>query len=157
MEEKRNKIVLKSLVATEFALVSEVFINDEEERFCYALERLWEGNKRRVSCIPSGQYKTKPYSSRRYPKVCEIQNVENRDKILIHAANYPHQLMGCIALGETFIEHGVFSDKETTAVFHSNKALRAFYEKVGYSFDLILDSKYRDESRCKLDDNDLLG
>ena len=143
MIEKRHKVDFESIVATDYALLSEVYIDDEF--FCYALERLWDDNKRRVSCIPSGTYKTKPYSSKKYPNVCEITDVEGRDKILIHSANYPWQLQGCIALGSNYVELGVYGGRETSAVFHSNNTIKAFYKKVGYDFDLTLDSECRDQ------------
>lgn len=51
--------------------------------------------------IPDGTYKcVRDYYHRGDYETFEVQ-VEGRDRILIHGANYPHQLEGCIAPGES--------------------------------------------------------
>jgi hypothetical protein len=70
----------------------------------YTVEQPWNGNKQGASCIPEGDYTCKPaYYHRGGYKAIEIfgNNPEwikdGRSKILIHKANWPHQLRGCIA------------------------------------------------------------
>lgn len=41
-----------------------------------------------------------PYSSAKFKNVFEVQNVPNRDKILIHVANSTSDILGCIGVGE---------------------------------------------------------
>ena len=148
----RKKVEINSLLQTRYAIIGEVIIDGE--LFCYSLEKKWHNNKRRVSCIPAGEYKTTPYSSDKYPNVCEIIDVEGRSKILIHAANYDWQLLGCIALGANYVETFVTNGKECSAVFNSKKTIEEFYNKVGYDFDLIIDSKFRGESTtCSVGDD----
>ena len=73
---------------------------------CFTLELPWKDNARQISCIPIGTYEwikvgataTIPYAH------IAIQDVENRDGVCIHAANYYTQLRGCIAVGKKQID-----------------------------------------------------
>lgn len=69
----------------------------------FTAEQPWNDNRPRRSCIPEGEYWCKP---RRYNRgdydAIEILDVEGRKHILFHKANWPHQLMGCIAPGVSF-------------------------------------------------------
>lgn len=72
------------------------------------LELPWRGNRRKLSCIPAGQYHCALVRSPRFGRVYHVQDVPGRDAILIHAANlagdalqgWKTHLQGCIALGE---------------------------------------------------------
>ena len=72
------------------------------DRIGYILERAWRGNKPFESCIPEGTYECVPYSSARFPNVIEVKDVPDRDHILIHPANYPNELSGCLAPGKSY-------------------------------------------------------
>lgn len=64
------------------------------------MERAWIENKRMISCIPVGRYLVRATWSPRFGrKMYLVQGVPQRDGIRIHAANLPHELNGCIALG----------------------------------------------------------
>lgn len=65
-----------------------------------SLERGWQENKSRVSCIPEGEYNlVYEYSDRFKEKLWEIKGVPGRSECKFHSANYWNQLNGCIALG----------------------------------------------------------
>jgi hypothetical protein len=64
------------------------------------VERPWLDNKPSVSCIPEGTYVLWPHTSPKFPDtVIELADVPGRSAILIHPANHPAELMGCIAPG----------------------------------------------------------
>lgn len=81
-------------------------------RIAYTIERPWKGNARNISCIPEGRYDirlhTRPNGDRVYmllgngccaePSQLSPPHI-TRWGILIHAANYPDQVEGCIAPG----------------------------------------------------------
>lgn len=70
----------------------------------YTLELPYRDNLPNVSCLPPGVYRAKwlaRSASGKYKRVWHIQNVPGRTGILIHAANFLHQLQGCIAPGVT--------------------------------------------------------
>lgn len=82
---------------------------------CHTVERPWRNNQPNISCIPEGSYHLEPYNSPKFGKCFivsggeEHQKVEkfknsngNRWGILIHPANVPSQLAGCIAPAERF-------------------------------------------------------
>jgi hypothetical protein len=64
------------------------------------LELAWKNNAKQISCIPKGTYKVKKRTSAKYGEHFHILNVPNRDMILIHHANFSHQLLGCLAPGK---------------------------------------------------------
>ena len=81
---------------------------------CKTLELPWKDNAKRKSCIPTGAYKVKKRNSLKYGNHFHIQNVPNRDFILIHNANYWFQLLGCIAVGENHIDINKDGKKDVT-------------------------------------------
>lgn len=65
---------------------------------CHTLELPWRNNKRNISCIPEGIYPIGFRKSKRFRKHLIINNVPDRDLILLHPANDAQQeLRGCIA------------------------------------------------------------
>lgn len=68
------------------------------------LELPWKDNESQVSCIPPGLYEVKRRKSEKFGDHFHIQDVPNREWILIHAANYYSQLRGCIAVGNAFAD-----------------------------------------------------
>ena len=91
------------------------------ERFCYAeagtfgrvvlpdgqafytVERPWLSNRSLVSCIPEGRYGLAlDYFNRGRYEAPLIRDVPGRSRILVHVANWPEDLNGCIGLGTSF-------------------------------------------------------
>lgn len=93
-------------------------------RTWFTVERPWVDNKNNESCIPKGEYKCKWTLSPRLKKYTyEVLNVKDRGGIRIHSANFPHQVLGCIALGTSA---GVMDGQR--GVFGSVTAVREFNE-----------------------------
>lgn len=70
---------------------------------CKTLERPWKYNMKNISCIPKGTYRVKYTFSPKFLKYTyEILNVPQRSGIRIHSANYFFDLLGCIALGDSY-------------------------------------------------------
>lgn len=65
----------------------------------YTLELPWRDNQRSVSCIPPGTYECAPYTSQKYPDVCEVLAVPDRTAILFHTGNGLDDTEGCILPG----------------------------------------------------------
>jgi len=91
-------------------VLGELYIGGEFK--CYTIEQPWRDNRRFVSCIPAGEYDITPYKSPKYGDVVALVNPDlgvvayeeqgaetDRFACLIHAANWSHQLQGCIAPG----------------------------------------------------------
>ena len=58
-------------------------------------------NKQNVSCITTGEYKTRIINSPSLGKCIEVLGVDNRTYIRIHAGNYTRQIQGCILVGDS--------------------------------------------------------
>jgi hypothetical protein len=70
---------------------------------CFTVERPWMDNKRNVSCIPEGSYPlVRDYYHRGDYPAYEVREVPGRSRILIHVANEPMEVAGCIAPGLSF-------------------------------------------------------
>jgi hypothetical protein len=80
---------------------------------CKTLEKEWLDNEKFVSCVPVGIYELEKHESDKYGStvalISDILNVTHQDEegseryaILIHGANIPTQLAGCLAMGETY-------------------------------------------------------
>ena len=103
----------------------------------YTLELPFKNNQRSTSCIPKGVYQVKKRSAKQsnsfnYEHFI-VLNVENRDYILIHAANFKRQLRGCIAVGEHQFDIDNDGHKDIT---NSKKTLAKLIEILPDSFEL---------------------
>jgi Family of unknown function (DUF5675) len=64
----------------------------------FAIELPWRDNQRNVSCIPEGTYPLKARFSEKFGHHLLLQDVPDRNLILIHPANDARkELLGCIA------------------------------------------------------------
>lgn len=88
-------------------------------RSYFTLELAWKDNRENISCIPAGTYEcTMVHSPHFDKKTYLLSGVKDRSSIRIHSANFPHQLKGCIALGEKL---GVLNNER--AVLNSKQAV----------------------------------
>mgnify|MGYP003657963720 FL=1 len=99
-KDKINLLLIRDTF-TEESTVGELFINGE--RICDTLENPYLDNQRTISCIPEGEYPVRlrlarESASRDYLHLL-IQDVPNRDFILVHRGNFPSQTQGCLLVG----------------------------------------------------------
>ena len=88
----------------------------------FTVERPWLNNAPNISCIPDGEYEMVRVDSPKFGEnMWEIANVSGRTHILIHIANNPANVEGCIGLGKTIYPNG-------EGVGSSRIAVEAFYE-----------------------------
>ena len=105
---------------------------------CYTIERPWKNNAPNLSCIPEGAYACQPFSGSRFQNVIQVMDVPGRTFILIHVANFPHDVEGCIGVGDRFV-----SDALEPAVYNSKKTLANLmnaFEKNGNQMTLEVTS-----------------
>jgi len=99
------------------------------------MELEYNDNKKRISCIPPGTYTVVKRTSPKYGQHFHITNVPNRDMILIHGCNYSRQLLGCIGVGESFIDLDHDGLKDIT---NSKATLAKLYSIMPDEFQLII-------------------
>ncbi len=114
---------------------------------CKTLELGWKNNAGQVSCIPKGNYPCEYTRSTRMSErdhkdvyTYEVKGVNGRGGIRIHSANYYHDLLGCIALGEAHIDIDHDGKKDVT----NSKATIAAFEKAMNkgAFTLVIKGTY---------------
>lgn len=108
-------------------------ILDFEGYQLHTMELAWNNNKRGKSCIPSGKYKVKPRTSKKFGKHFIILDTSPREFVLFHAANYSRQLRGCIAvgMGKRDLDHDGLTD-----IYSSKKAMNILLEKFPNGFEV---------------------
>lgn len=102
---------------------------------CVTLELPWKDNKRKISCVPTGTYKVVRRTSQKYGEHFYLTNVPGRNLILIHAANYVTDLLGCIGVGREY----AFINKDAYLDINLSKSTLAMLLKnLPKEFDLII-------------------
>lgn len=94
-------------------------------------------NQSQVSCIPAGEYLCQwTLSPRLNIYTYEVLSVPGRSGIRIHAANFFHQIQGCIALGDSVKDINIDGELD---VIHSGETVKSFNALMaGNDFTLIV-------------------
>jgi len=98
------------------------------------LENPWVENIPDKSCVPTGVYICKPYTSSKYRDVFEVTNVTGRSYILFHIGNTEKDTRGCILPGLRF----GFIENNIPAVLESATAMDLLKNHIGKN-EFILD------------------
>jgi len=98
----------------------------------FTVEKPWKDNKPFESCIPEGEYSLMPHKSNKYGNVLAIVGGTvshykdggfERYACLIHTANYPHDVEGCIGLGDNY-------NQAANMVMNAKQSIIDFYNIV---------------------------
>ena len=92
---------------------------------CYILELKWNGNKNSISCIPEGFYPLTKEIQEHRGKVIRVNNVPNRQGILMHSGNFRTHTRGCLLPGTDMIDINADGLKD---VINSKKTTDALYD-----------------------------
>ena len=108
IEVKGVNLLIIRETFTDKSTIGKLFVNGEY--FCYTLELPYRDNQRRISCIPSGEYKVRlrlarESATRDYLHLL-VQDVPDRTYILFHRGNRPSHTKGCILVGQPWIVTG---------------------------------------------------
>lgn len=98
---------------------------------CHTCELPWKDNQRKISCIPKGTYTAKLRNSTKYGDHWHIQNVKDRDMILIHHGNTIKDIEGCILVG---LGRGEIDD--LPAIVNSRKAMEKLRQLLPSEFEI---------------------
>jgi hypothetical protein len=100
---------------------------------CYTIELPWLGNKKRISCIPEGEYVLQKRFSPKFQWHLHLMNVPGRDLILIHPANdAKKELLGCIA--PVTLHTGIGKGSSSRKAFDKLKAI--VYKSLAYDEEI---------------------
>ena len=106
-----------------------------DDQVFFTVEKPWKNNEPFESCLPDGEYSLIPHGE--YGKDGNVLAIVNRDMgithyqepdsvryaCLIHTANYPSDVVGCVGLGQDYI-----ADKNM--ITNSRKSIKEFYAKI---------------------------
>lgn len=132
---------MKAILTREASLCKQTLgtlqlLDDNKEIFkCKTLELPDLGNQKKVSCIPKGTYKITPRTSPKYGLHFLVNNVINRDAILIHHGNYFTDILGCILVGENHIDINGDGLKDVTS---SKLTMKKLTELAPQGFELTI-------------------
>jgi len=101
------------------------------------MELKWLNNESKKSCIPEGTYVALPRTSPKYGKHFHIQNVPNRDLILVHNCNFASQLLGCQGVGLSFAD---INNDGVMDITNSKIALKKLVDRFPEGFELEITS-----------------
>ena len=135
--DKINLLLIRDTF-TEESTVGELFINGE--RICDTLENPWRDNQRNISCIPEGEYPVRlrlarESASRDYLHLL-VQDVPNRDWVLVHRGNFPSQTKGCVLVGL-----GTQQDVVHNSVLAMDLLIKEILHLGGENINLIIKNK----------------
>lgn len=99
------------------------YLFDGVNKLCCTLELEWAENQKEVSCIPPGVYKVVKRYSDKYKHHWIILDVPNRDHILIHHGNYHRDILGCILVGNNFVDLDKDGYRDVTSSKNTMKKL----------------------------------
>lgn len=102
----------------------------------HTVECEWQNNMPNISCVPEGDYRLVPVDSPKHGLTHALvssnlgvtyEGPSTRTHCVIHVANYPHEVLGCIGLGTDFHSY-------SWGVADSKKAIDAFAELLGREY-----------------------
>lgn len=99
------------------------------------LELANNDNRRNISCIPTGSYNVKSRYSSKYNDHFIIEDVPDRDFILIHPANFHTDLRGCIGIGKEFAD---INDDNRQDITQSRATMKKLLQIAPEGFNLIV-------------------
>ncbi len=99
------------------------------------LELANNDNQRNISCIPTGNYNVKSRNSSKYNDHFIIEDVPDRDFILIHPANFHTDLRGCIGIGKEFADINADNRQDIT---QSRATMKKLLQIAPEGFNLIV-------------------
>lgn len=108
-----NELVLQRFAYHPSGTLGVIKFGDES---FWTIERPWLENKPNVSCIPIGSYELGWRKSPRFGETWHVKDVPDRTHILIHVANFPTDVSGCIGLGTSLMGDRVAVSNSRVAV-----------------------------------------
>lgn len=115
---------LRRFIKTDYYTIARLQVYNNEGKLIFegkTLELPNRANVRNISCIPTGSYLVKKHFSEKFGECYHLQNVPNRDEILIHFGNFYKDTRGCILLGTGVVFN---NDYTKTQLIYSRNAMQ---------------------------------
>ncbi len=103
----------------------------------HTLELSWKNNQKQISCIPKGNYKLKKRYSAKYGHHLHVQNVPNRDFILLHSGNYHTDILGCLIFGKGLKDINGDGRLDVTSSRQALKEIGEAFDKMPFDLTIL--------------------
>ena len=135
-------MILRRFRSDDIGTFGTLEVND---KVFFTVEKPWDNNKPFRSCVPDGEYTLVPHGHYKHDgnvlalvgeTVSHYKDPDfERYACLIHTANYPKDVVGCIGLGEDY-------SSSKNMITNSRKSIKEFYAKISpnKSHNLIVET-----------------
>lgn len=132
-----RKIVILRLKSEPKQTLGQGFVFDKHEKVFEfkTLELPWLDNKRKISCIPPGDYEVYKRFSKKNGQTFEFRNVERRNFVQIHAGNFHYDIQGCILAGKFFSDINSDGMLDVTV---SRRTIEELYDLMPLEFPITI-------------------
>ena len=96
------KLLLERYYYGELQTLGKLFLLNNENEIVASYDSLelpYKDNIKRISCIPKGDYTAIRHNSPKHGPSLWLQDVPNRNEILIHKGNFYFDILGCVLIG----------------------------------------------------------
>ena len=96
------KLLLERYYYGELQTLGKLFLLNNENEIVASYDSLelpYKDNMKRISCIPEGDYTAIRHNSPKHGPSLWLQDVPNRNEILIHKGNFYFDILGCVLIG----------------------------------------------------------
>lgn len=104
---------------------------------CKTLELPYRKNQTNISCIPEGVYLCELFTSPSKGEVYKLRYVVDRTFIEIHAGNFNYDILGCILVGDNFIDINKDGCLDVTNSRHTLDALKKATNKKSFYLTIV--------------------
>lgn len=139
-------LVVSRILSNKKLTLSECYIRDKNTGIILleflGIELPWIDNTPYISCIPANKYyaiATRRWSNNKY--ALWVQDVPNRTQIMVHKANYPSDVLGCLGPGR----HKLIENSEIIGVGPSKPVMEEIekYIPLGETIEYHVIDTYR--------------
>lgn len=104
---------------------------------CVTCELPWRSNQDRISCVPEGTYQLTAHSGTKFKDVWKLQDVPERDDVLLHWGNTVNDILGCILVGQSYAQFGALP-----GVANSVSTIQMLRKTIKLPTQLIITSRF---------------
>jgi Family of unknown function (DUF5675) len=107
------ELAVSRLWKNDIAITGTFSVDGQQKYFSLELPELFEGqpNVPQKCCIPVGTYPVVSLYSNHFERMMpHVQNVPGRSAIEIHYGNFPHDVLGCVLIGNKRISDTEIGD-----------------------------------------------
>ena len=119
-----TRAYLRRFIKTDYYTIGRLQVYDSSGKLLLELKTMElpnRANAKNISCIPTGSYEVIQHHSEKFGDCYLLENVPNRDEILLHVGNYYKDTRGCILISTDVLFQ---NDYTKTQLIYSRNAIQ---------------------------------